>query len=86
MSILDRHTIRVRYHGGTHQAIDDKSWRKCTSTSGHRQAAEALLKKQGIAGTVVRMQRLESGLHDANKKAWEQWQVYIVKATTSKPQ
>lgn len=86
MSLHNTHTIRVRYHSGTHQAIDDKSWKKCTSTSGHRQAAEALLKKQGIVGTVLRAQRLEAGLHDAKKKPWEQWQVYIVNAEPVKPE
>lgn len=74
-------TIRVRFQGGTHQAIDDRSWQKCTCTSGHREAAKRLLEKQGITGVdPVRWKEKEEALHDPAQPPWRQWQVFVVKA------
>lgn len=79
MTTERKHTIRVRWNGSTHQAIDDKSWVKCTSTSGHREAVRALLKKQGITGkSLRRAAHLEKGMHDPKRADWEQWQVFLI--------
>jgi hypothetical protein len=73
------HTIRTRWAGGTHQAIDDRSWVKCTSTSGHEQAAFNLLAKQGIENAKLeRLHQREQGLRDAKKAVHEQWRLYRV--------
>lgn len=80
MITTKHHTIRVRFHGTahTHQAIDDRSSVKCTSTSGHEQAARRLLEKQGLTGQLVRAKHLEKGLYNGSAHSWEQWWVYIV--------
>lgn len=73
------HTIRVRWNGSTHQAVDDRSWAKCTSTSGHEQAAFNLLEKQGFTGAKLeRLHQREQGLRDAKKAVHEQWRMYGV--------
>lgn len=74
------HTIRVRYTGDTHQAIDDRSWAKCTSTSSHETAAFNLLKKQGIAegARLERLHQREQGMRDPKRPAHYQWRVYRV--------
>lgn len=75
------HTIRVRWSNGTHQAIDDRSWVKCSNTGGHEQAAFRLLEKQGIEGMRLQLQRLtqrEQGLRDPKRAVHEQWRLYKV--------
>lgn len=84
MATEREHTIRVRYANGTHQAVDDRSWVKCSSTSGHEQAAFNLLRKQGI--TDAQLQRLhqrEQHMRDPKRPVHEQWRMYKVVRTVS---
>lgn len=73
------HTIRVRYSGDTHQAIDDRSWVKCSSTAGHETAAFNLLRKQGIEGAQLeRLHDREQAMRNPKQPAHYQWRVYRV--------
>lgn len=85
MITTKHHTIRVRFKTSshTHQAIDDRSNVKCTSTSGHEQAARRLLEKQGLTGQLFRAHHLEKGLYNSSTHSWEQWRVYIVEPVTA---
>lgn len=74
------HTIRVRFTGWSHQAVDERTYARATRTSGHEEAALAVLKGQGLRGTLERAEHLEKALHNPARKEWEQWRVYIVKA------
>lgn len=80
------HTIRTRYTGDTHQAIDDRSWVKCTCTSSHEQAAFNLLKKQGITGmNLVRLHQREQAMRDPKRPVHYQWRVYKVVPAPADP-
>jgi hypothetical protein len=72
------HTIRVRYQGDTYHAIDDRSWKKCTSTGGHSKAVWNLLEKQGIKAGIQRRPHLEKSMRDPKRADHEQWQVYEI--------
>lgn len=77
------HTIRVRFTGVTHQAIDDLSWQKCTCTESHERAAFNLLKKQGFSTVQLeRMHEREQGLRDPKRAVHEQWRLYRVITNT----
>lgn len=75
--------IRVRYTGTTHQAVDDHTGAKCTSTASHEWAAFALLRKQGfdVDGGQVQLLRLydkEKEIRNPRLGLTGQWQVYKV--------
>jgi len=81
------HTVRVRYSGDTHQAIDDLSWKKGSSTSSHETAVFNLLKKQGIEGVQLeRLHEREQGMRDPKRPAPYQWRVYRVVSNNAQPE